>query len=63
MEDNKKVIELDFTKYEELITENISLKKELEYRDKHMESVTITSNSHTPPETQEKKEIKKKGLF
>lgn len=62
MEENKK-IELDFKKYEELITENISLKKELEYRDKQNETVTITSNSHTPPETKEEKKETKKGIF
>lgn len=59
--ENKK-IELDLEKYESLITENISLKKEMEYMKQEKEKVILEVNTHTNPVPQEEKKIKK-GLF
>lgn len=59
--ENKK-IEIDLETYEKLITENVSLKKEIEFKQKESETVTLTLNSHT--NNTEKTENKpKKGIF
>lgn len=65
MEDNKKsVIEIELEKYQEIISENASMKKELEYfKQPKEEAPIIVSNSHSLPESQEEKPIKKKGIF
>lgn len=58
--ENKK-IEIDLQTYEKLITENISLKKEMEYKAKELENVTLTMNSHSAETTPTPKP--KKGIF
>lgn len=59
--ENKK-IELDLEQYEKILTENISLKKDMEYMKQQKESVVLEVNTHTNPVPQEEKKIKK-GLF
>lgn len=61
MEENKK-IEIELAAYEKLLSENISLKKDMEYAKKENEKVIIETNSHSPVE-ELKKEEKKKGIF
>lgn len=65
MEEVKKnIIELELDKYQEIISENASMKKELEYfKQPKEETPIIVSNSHSLPEKQEEKIEKKKGIF
>lgn len=64
-EKNNKIVELDLETYEKMISENASMKKELEYfkLPKVEEPPIIVSNSHSLPESQEEKQEKKKGIF
>lgn len=62
MEENKK-IEIELAAYEKLLSENISLKKDMEYAKKENEKVIIETNSHSPVEELKKEETKKKGIF
>lgn len=62
MEENKK-IEIELAAYEKLLSENISLKKDIEYAKKENEKVIIETNSHSPVEELKKEETKKKGIF
>lgn len=61
--ENKKVIEIEQEKYEQFLTENASLKKEIEMlKSKKVDQEVITVSSVEKPETNEKKE-KKKGIL
>lgn len=62
MEENKK-IEIELAAYEKLLSENISLKKDMEYAKKENEKIIIETNSHSPVEELKKEETKKKGIF
>lgn len=62
MEENKK-IEIELAAYEKLLSENISLKKDIEYAKKENEKIIIETNSHSPVEELKKEETKKKGIF
>lgn len=64
MEENRtNKIELDLETYEKMISENASMKKELEYFKQPDNSHIIVSNSHTPPVEEITEKPVKKGIF
>lgn len=62
-DEKRSVVEINLDDYQRIITENASLKKELEYIKLPKEDNIIVSNSHSKPEIVEEKIIEEEDIF